>query len=69
MLPLVSVVLCTYNQRAFLRDAIDSVLAQTYPRVELIVIDNGSQDGTRELLAEYGQSQTCGSSSIRRTGR
>jgi glycosyltransferase involved in cell wall biosynthesis len=51
--PLVSVVTPTYNQEAFLRDTIESVLSQDYPRIELIVIDDGSTDGTRSILEEY----------------
>lgn len=51
--PLVSVVLCTYGQREFLADAVESVLTQTYPRVELVAIDNGSRDGSREFLERY----------------
>lgn len=39
----------------FLREAIDSVLAQTYPAVEYIVRDGGSTDGTLQLLAGYGE--------------
>lgn len=50
--PLVSVVLCTYQQVAFVGDAIRSVLEQEYDRLELVVIDNGSTDGTRDLLRE-----------------
>lgn len=51
--PLVSVVLCTYEQREFLRDAVESVLRQTYPHVELVIIDNGSRDGSDALLEEW----------------
>jgi glycosyltransferase involved in cell wall biosynthesis len=49
--PLVSVVLPTYDRLPFLREAIASVLAQTMPDFELLVVDNGSTDGTREYLA------------------
>jgi len=46
----VSVIITTYNRWNFVQQAIDSVLAQTYPNYELIVIDDGSTDGTKELL-------------------
>lgn len=57
MIPLVSTVLCSYNQAEFLRDAIESVLTQSYQRLELIVVDNGSTDGSHELLKEYATDQ------------
>ena len=52
-LPLFSVVTPTYNQSAFLRETIESVLSQDYPNIELIVIDDGSTDKTPQILAEY----------------
>ena len=52
-LPLVSVVTPTYNQAAFLRETIETVLSQDYPNIELIVIDDGSTDETPQILAEY----------------
>ncbi|MDQ7843998.1 MAG: glycosyltransferase family 2 protein [Armatimonadota bacterium] len=52
--PLVSLVTPAYNQGPFLREAVESVLAQTYPAVEYIVIDDGSTDNTREILSAYG---------------
>ena len=51
--PLVSVILPTYNRAWALKTAIDSVLFQNYPNIELIVIDDGSQDNTKELLKDY----------------
>jgi glycosyltransferase involved in cell wall biosynthesis len=48
--PLVSVVLPTHNRVNLLRDAIASIIAQTYPHWELIVVDDGSTDGTADLL-------------------
>src|SRR2546421_6377677 len=51
--PLVSVVTPTYNQAAFLRDTIESVLSQDYPAIEFQIIDDGSTDQTPEILQEY----------------
>jgi GT2 family glycosyltransferase len=48
--PLVSVVLPTYNRRATLGRAIDSVLTQTMEDLELLVVDDGSSDGTKTLV-------------------
>ena len=56
MNPEVSVIIPTYNRRAMMREAIDSVLAQTGAIFELIVVDDGSSDGTAEELARIGES-------------
>jgi glycosyltransferase involved in cell wall biosynthesis len=51
--PLVSVLLSTYNRAAFLSEALDSVLAQTYSNWELLVCDDGSTDSSRQILQDY----------------
>jgi len=54
----VSVVLGTYNGEAYLREQLDSVLAQTYPFLEIIAIDDGSSDSTVAILKEYAARDT-----------
>lgn len=51
---LVSVVIPTYNRERLIGAAIDSVLRQTYTEVEIIVVDDGSRDGTRQVVEAYG---------------
>ncbi|HWW62682.1 MAG TPA: glycosyltransferase family A protein, partial [Thermoanaerobaculia bacterium] len=50
----VSVIIPAYNYARYLRDAIDSALAQTHAPLEVIVVDDGSTDDTPGVLAEYG---------------
>ena len=52
-LPVVSIVLPTYNGSTYLGEAIESCLAQTYPAWELIIVDDCSTDATPALLAQY----------------
>src|SRR5271157_1202973 len=52
--PLVSVITPTYNRAAYLPETIESVLSQDYPNIEYIVLDDGSQDNTLEILRKYG---------------
>jgi glycosyltransferase involved in cell wall biosynthesis len=52
--PLVSVLVPSHNGAAFLREALDSVLAQTYPRIEIILLDDASTDDTPAIAARYG---------------
>lgn len=49
----VSIIIPTYNGREFIAKAINSCLEQTYTSVDIIVIDDGSTDGTRDLLLSY----------------
>ncbi len=51
--PLVSVVTATYNMGRYIRETVDSILAQTHGRLELIIVDDGSTDDTPEVLAAY----------------
>lgn len=52
--PLVTIVTPSFNQGHFLKRTIDSVLRQTYPNIQYLVIDGGSRDETVELLRSYG---------------
>ena len=49
----VSVIIPTRNRAHMLSEAIDSVLSQTYGDFELVVVDDGSTDGTAEVVAAY----------------
>jgi len=50
--PLVSIVILSFNGTEYLKDCLSSVLAQTYPDMEVIVVDNASEDGSPELVEE-----------------
>jgi glycosyltransferase involved in cell wall biosynthesis len=49
--PLVSIILPTYDREQYLREAVASVFAQTYTHWEMIIVDDGSTDGTSAYLA------------------
>lgn len=53
-LPLISILINNYNYGRFLGEAIESALQQTYPHIEIIVVDDGSTDHSREIIATYG---------------
>ena len=73
-LPRVSVIIPTYNRSKLLRVAVESVLAQTYPAIEIIVVDDGSKDDTAAVMAEYAghvtyiEQANAGVSAARNTG-
>ena len=51
--PHVSVGIPVYNGENYLRDAVDSMLAQTYADFEIVILDNASTDGTRDICESY----------------
>ena len=53
--PEITVILCTYNRVNYLKNCIDSVINQTFKDWELVVVDDGSQDNTFELVDSYLQ--------------
>ena len=56
---LVTVVIPNYNYAHYLRACVDSVLAQTHPDIEIIVVDDGSKDTSKEVLDSYGDKITA----------
>jgi len=70
----ISIIIPTYNRQLYLKKAIDSVVNQTYPYFELIVVDDGSDDETADLVAGYNrdivfiQQENKGPAAARNTG-
>ncbi len=54
MAPNVSICIPTYNRKHFLKETLDSVFAQTYKDFEVVIVDDGSTDGTKEMLQKCG---------------
>ena len=73
-LPLISVIIPVYNRVAFIAEAIESVLNQTYEPIELIVVDGRSTDGTAETIERYAprlrhiDQENAGAAFARNTG-
>lgn len=71
---LVTVVIPNYNYAGYVGEAIESALNQTYPNVEVIVVDDGSRDGSRSIIESFGDrtrsifQQNAGVSAARNTG-
>ena len=53
MMILVSVIMCSYNHQKYISEAIESVLNQTFPDLELIIIDDYSTDNSRKIIEDY----------------
>ncbi|OQA02675.1 MAG: Chondroitin synthase [Planctomycetes bacterium ADurb.Bin401] len=53
-MPNISVCIPTYNRKNFLKETLDSVFAQTYKDFEVVIVDDGSTDGTKQMLDEKG---------------
>jgi glycosyltransferase involved in cell wall biosynthesis len=58
-LPLASVIISNHNYGAYLSEAIDSALAQSYTKTEVIVVDDGSVDDSREIIDTYSDRVNC----------
>jgi glycosyltransferase involved in cell wall biosynthesis len=53
-MPLVSIIISSYNYARYLPEAIDSALQQTYSNTEVIVVDDGSKDASPDIITSYG---------------
>ena len=65
-LPCVSVIMAVYNAEPYLKQAIDSIMAQTEARLELIVVDDGSTDRSRLVLDAYSDSRLSSFGDLRK---
>ncbi len=73
--PLVSVIIPTYNRRESVKEAVQSALEQDYPKIEIVIVDDGSADGTKEEVAvvfgskiRYVYQENAGKSRARNKG-
>ena len=51
---LISVIIPVYNRKAYLKECIDSVIAQSYGKFEIVIVDDGLTDGSVELFTAFG---------------
>ena len=58
ILPLVSVVMTAYNATDYISEALDSLVSQTYPNLEFIIVDDGSTDKTWKIIQKYAASDS-----------
>lgn len=56
--PLISIAMCTYNGESYVGAQLASLLAQTWPHLEIVVVDDNSIDGTLTIIAEYARKDT-----------
>jgi len=56
---LISVIVCTYNGERFLNQTVESILNQTYKNFEIIIVDDGSTDGTPTLISKLAEKHSC----------
>ena len=54
-MPIVSLIMTVYNREKYLKAALDSIRAQTYPNFELIILDDGSIDSSLSIAQDYAQ--------------
>jgi len=51
--PLITITICTFNGELYLADTIESVLKQSYPNIEIVIVDDGSTDSTLSIIKKY----------------
>jgi teichuronic acid biosynthesis glycosyltransferase TuaG len=56
--PLVTVAICTFNGESYLESTLESVLAQSYANYEIVVVDDGSKDGTAQIVERYARAHS-----------
>ena len=67
--PKISILMCVYNEEKFINDAIDSVLSQSYKNFQLIIINDGSNDKTQDIIQEYSDDKRVQSHNPGRIGK